>query len=112
MTEPLSDKEIPFFYLSEVGRKEKIRGYKHGRYRDRDLLYGTIEYRYPIWRRMDAAFFFDAGKVTPDISEGLPEGDLQYSYGMSLRLWSPGELISKLDIGKSRDIFFVYFNLN
>jgi outer membrane protein assembly factor BamA len=112
ITEPLSGKEIPFFYLSEIGRKEEIRGYDHGRFRDWDLLYGTVEYRYPVGRIIDLGLFFDAGKVTPDLSNGLPDGELQYAYGLSFRVWSPRALVTKMDIGWSREMFFIYFDLN
>ena len=51
-TKPLSGKKVPFYYLSELGETETIRGFKRGRFRDNDMVLGSLEYRYPIWREL------------------------------------------------------------
>ncbi|NIM18852.1 MAG: BamA/TamA family outer membrane protein [Candidatus Latescibacteria bacterium] len=112
MTESLSDREVPFFYLSEFGSQETIRGYDRGRFRDNDLILGSVEYRYPIWQRMDAILFFDAGKVAPDMFDDLSKGDLQYAYGGGFRIWSGEGLVMRIELGKGLDKFRFHFNLN
>ena len=44
-TQAIDNREIPFYRLCELGRKESIRGFTRGRFRDLDMLMGSIEYR-------------------------------------------------------------------
>ncbi len=113
MTEPVSSREIPFYYLSELGRSRTIRGFERGRFRERDMVLGSLEYRYPIWLRgIDALLFIDAGKVTPDIFNDISMNDFNVSYGTGIRIWSPEGLVSKLEIGWSDDGMRIHFGLN
>jgi len=113
MTEPVSSKEIPFYYLSELGRNGTIRGFERGRFRDRDMVLGSLEYRYPIWfPGIDALFFVDAGKVAPDIFNDNSGNKFNISYGTGIRIRSPKGLISKLEIGRGEDGIRIHFGLN
>jgi len=113
MTEPVSSRKIPFYYLSELGRNGTIRGFERGRFRDRDMVLGSLEYRYPIWfPGIDAVLFVDAGKVTPDIFNDNSGNKFNVSYGAGIRFRSPKGLISKLEIGRSKDGIRIHFGLN
>jgi len=113
MTEPFSRKKIPFYYLSELGRNGTIRGFERGRFRDRDMVLGSLEYRYPIWSRgMDALLFIDAGKITPDIFNDNSGNNFNISYGTGIRIWNRKGLVSKLEIGWSDDGVRIHFGLN
>ena len=113
MTEPISSRDIPFYYLSELGRSGTIRGFERGRFRDRDMVLGSLEYRYPIWSDgIDALLFIDAGKVTPDIFNDNSMNNFNVSYGTGIRIWSPEGLVSKLEIGWSDDGVRIHFGLN
>lgn len=116
MTEPLSDKVIPFYYLSELGRSETIRGFSRGRFRDRDMMFGAIEYRYPIMKRrqsnIDAFLFVDAGQVAADIINDIESDDIQIGFGGGIRLWSSESESLKLFIGKSKESFRFYLEMN
>ena len=113
ITEPVSSKEIPFYYLSELGRTGTIRGFERGRFRDRDMILGTLEYRYPVWiRGIDALFFIDAGKVSPNIFNDNSGNEFNVSYGTGFRIWSKEGLVSKLEIGWSDDGMRITFGLN
>ena len=113
MTEPVGNREIPFYYLSELGRNGTIRGFERGRFRDRDMVLGSLEYRYPIWfPGIDALLFVDAGKVTKDIFNDNSENNFNISYGTGIRIWSPNGLVSKLEIGWSKDGIRIHFGLN
>jgi len=116
MTEPLSDKAIPFYYLSELGRSETIRGFSRGRFRDRDMLFGSIEYRYPIMKKrqsnIDAFLFIDAGQVTADIINDIELDDIQIGFGGGVRLWSSESESLKLFVGKSKEQFRFYIEMN
>ncbi len=117
VTEPISDKGIPFYYLSKLGRHETIRGFRRGRFRDRDMLLGVVEYRYPIQhpirhRWADALLFVDAGKVSSDIFDDSSGDGFHVSYGAGIRVWSRRGLIARLEVGMSSDGFRVHFGLN
>ena len=112
VTEPFSDREIPFYYLGELGRGETIRGFSRGRFRDRDMVLASLEYRYPIRRRLDAMLFVDVGQVAFDIFSDLSTDDFEVGYGGGIRIWGAEGLVSMFVIGKSRDEFRIYFGLN
>jgi len=113
ITEPISSKEIPFYYLSELGRTGTIRGFERGRFRDRDMILGSLEYRYPVWiHGIDALFFIDAGKVSPNIFDDNSGNEFNVSYGTGFRIWTKEGLVSKLEIGWSDDGMRITFGLN
>lgn len=112
ITEALSDKKIPFYYLSEIGRQETVRGFRRGRFRGNDMLMGSLEYRYPIWHYFDAVLFADAGKVSEDIINDFSTDDLHVGYGGGMRIWGQSGMIAKFEIGNSKDGIRLYFELN
>ncbi len=111
-TEPFQDSQVPFFYLSELGRQETIRGFSRGRFRDRDYVLGSLEYRFPVSRGLDALLFVDGGQVSSDIYNKYSNENLETTYGGGLRFWSKNGLITQLLIGRSKDGIRVIFNLN
>lgn len=67
----------PFFNLSQLGGTKRLRGYPDGKYRDRHLLLGQAEWRFPIIWRFKGALFAATGAVFGTAGEGLrwrPEG--------------------------------------
>ncbi|NIM98008.1 MAG: BamA/TamA family outer membrane protein [candidate division Zixibacteria bacterium] len=116
MTESLSDGAVPFYHLSELGRSETIRGFSRGRFRDRDMLLGSVEYYYPIWQGrdngVDAFLFVDAGQVANNIMEDFNPDDLQVGFGGGLRF--SGELSEsvRVMVAKSKEGFRFYLDLN
>ena len=112
VTNPFSDREVPFYYLSELGRQESIRGFKRGRFRDRDMVLASAEYRYPIWEVADAMLFVDVGQVAEDIFSDLSTDDVEVGYGGGFRVWGDDGLITSFVIGRSDDGFRFYFGLN
>lgn len=112
VTEPLSDRAVPFYHLSELGRHETIRGFKRGRFRDFDMILGSFEYRYPVWFHTDIALFVDAGQVSGDIFNETSIGDFRVGYGFGIRFRGVEDLISIVEISKSRQHVRFYFALN
>lgn len=114
LTRTMPGRQVPFYYLAELGSQETIRGYTRGRFRDYDRLSGSLEYRYPIWNRrvrgIDAALFWDFGQVAPNLEKvALP--NLRLAYGAGLRFWSHGDLVAKLEVGFTGEGHRVIFNL-
>jgi outer membrane protein assembly factor BamA len=109
---PFSGKAIPFFFLSELGRRESIRGFTRGRFRDNDMLLASVEYRYPIWHAFDAVLFCDAGQVSPDITDTFAFDNFEFGFGGGIRVHSSRGLVLKLEIGVSVDRTRFYGVLN
>lgn len=111
-TEPLLDRSIPFYYLSDLGHQETIRGFRRGRFRDRDMAFASVEYRFPVAPVLDSFIFLDAGHVAKNLVKDFSTADLQYGYGWGVNIFSENRLAAQFVIGKSTDGFRVYFNFN
>ena len=114
VTEELSDdREIPFYYLSELGRWGTIRGFQRGRFRDEDFVLGSIEYRYPVYHDgVDVLIFFDAGQVSHGIFEELSADDFRAGGGFGVRFWNDNGPFLGFEVGRSPDGFRFHFELN
>ena len=117
ITESKSELRIPFYYLSELGRRETIRGFRRGRFRDEDMIMGSLEYRYPVMTRdnfelgVDAFFFIDAGQVAPDILSLFSMREFHVGFGGGLRIFSKNGRILHIILGKSSDGFRFYIGM-
>ncbi|MGK7393245.1 MAG: BamA/TamA family outer membrane protein [Candidatus Cyclobacteriaceae bacterium M3_2C_046] len=94
--------EVPFNQLALMGGESLMRGYYLGRYRDRKLLAGQVEYRwlpFPFSRRWGAAVYLSAGQVAPDISR-LSIQQFKPAGGAGLRflLFKKKDIFTRLDV--------------
>lgn len=113
ITRPLSGHTIPFYRLSELGEDETIRGFPRGRFRDRDRVYGSFEYRYPVHHRIDALWFVDAGQVAHDLTRDVHKDNLQVTWGGGFRIRnSDDEFLASLQVGFSSEGYRILFKLN
>ncbi|MBT3233502.1 MAG: BamA/TamA family outer membrane protein [Calditrichaeota bacterium] len=117
VTNPISGKEIPFYYMSSLGRTETIRGFERGRYRDRDMLVATAEYRWPVWRKweengIDAFLFVDSGQVMSSLYSTSRLDGFKTGYGFGFRLWSEEGLMGYIQAGWSEETFRFYVGVN
>lgn len=111
LTEPLdADKTIPFYYLSELGREESVRGFLRGRFRDENMVLGSAEYRFPIWEKLDTFMFYDTGKVFAD-SE-FSDAKWKSGYGLGFTFWGKTDVVTNAALGFSEDGLRFYFGLN
>jgi outer membrane translocation and assembly module TamA len=65
------------------------------------VLLVDAEYRLPISRRIDAALFYDAGRVAPDAGDLMQH--LVADYGVGVRLHSATHLLARLDVARGRE---------
>jgi hypothetical protein len=89
---------VPFTDLPRLGGPQQLRGYTRDRFRDRLVVLGTAEYRYPIWSDLSGFLFVDAGRVlagadhldnlvrSPDRLRVGGGGGLEMSQGNRFRL--------------------------
>ena len=75
-----------------------LRGFTDLRFRDRNAILGQAEYRWTVWKWIDATVFVDAGKVAPRAVE-LDIQNLKESYGFSLSYMQDGRARGRLDAG-------------
>jgi hypothetical protein len=112
------NKVIPFYLLSELGSDETIRGFSRDRYRDKDAVLASAEYRYPIWEdnpnSLDAFIFVDAGQVSDFIFENFKKGNTRFGYGLGFRFYNDekDDLMAKISFGFSKERFRVVFALD
>jgi outer membrane protein assembly factor BamA len=87
-TNPGWGQGVPFYYFAELGGDRDLRGFTTARFRDRDRLTWTVEWRYEAWRelqdrsRAEWFVFWDSGTVMPSIGEIT---SLRNDWGFGLR---------------------------
>ncbi len=115
VTRPLGDRDIPFYYLSEMGRFSTIRGLERGRYRDRDMVFGSLEYIYPIRMlrgdRINSVIFLDAGQAGNDLVSSLWFKDFVLTYGFGFQFSNKEGLIARLELGISPDGYKIHLKI-
>jgi len=104
MTDAGAGQQVPFYYQPTLGGSQQLRGFREFRFRDRNSLMMTAEYRWEASWMLDAAVFVDAGTVATERS-GLSLRNLDTSYGVGLRVHSNSAFVARLDLAFSRDGF-------
>ncbi len=116
LTQGFDDPDIPFYHLAELGSHGTIRGFTRGRFRDKDYVLGSAEYRYPVWipwaKVVDALIFVDGGQVANNIFEDGAIADWQVGYGGGFRFYSEVNLIASTEIAFSKEGYRFYLTLN
>ena len=93
---------VPFYMMPTLGGRNTLPGYNDYRFRDRNAASVGAEYRVPMFRRIDAALFADAGSVAPT-ARGLWQGRLEHDYGVGLRLHTTTKSIARVDVARGRE---------
>ena len=103
---------VPFYYMSQLGGQNLLRGYYQGRFRDKDLIAFQVEYRLPIVWKLGGVAFASIGQVA-DRLEQFAAGQFKYTMGVGLRyLFDRKEKIQvRADIGFGRDSTGFYFSI-
>jgi outer membrane protein assembly factor BamA len=89
---------VPFYFLPYVGGADTLRGFREFRFRDENILFFNVEYRWRAIKYLDIAPFFDAGEVRADW-EDIGPTDLKTSYGIGFRVNVEDRTIVRFDIG-------------
>jgi hypothetical protein len=94
--------EVPFYLMPTLGGRNTLRGYNDYRFRDRNAAFVSAEYRLPVFRKMDAAVFADAGSVAPTAG-GVWRERLEHDYGFGLRFHTATRSVARLDVSQGRE---------
>jgi hypothetical protein len=99
-TTSVSDgQHVPFFLLPDLGGAGELRGYSGYRFRDRNSIIFTGEYRWYVQEFVDMALFYDAGKVASRRGD-LDFDDLKSDVGIGIRFHGPQTTVLRLDLAK------------
>jgi hypothetical protein len=101
----------PFEAMSDMGGGRLGRGYFGGRFRDRHLLFGQVEYRAHVWWRVGVAAFGGAGQVAHALAD-MEAGQWRVFGGGGLRFLIDEDAGASLrfDVGFGADSLGVYFD--
>ena len=90
------DQTMPFYLMPSLGGNDSLRGFREYRFRGPHALMLQGEYRFEIWSGLDAALFYDAGKVAMQ-RQDLDFNDLESDYGFGFRFNTDNGLIFRVD---------------
>ncbi|GIU19887.1 MULTISPECIES: BamA/TamA family outer membrane protein [unclassified Shewanella] len=105
-----TDGDVPWNMLPDLGGSGAMRGYIKGRYRDKQMMMGQVEYRLPIFQRYGMVFWGGVGSVADKMSD-LNE-ELLTSYGTGFRFKIKDNINLRLDIGVGENETNFYLNVN
>lgn len=108
-----SSGDVPFNELALLGGNELMRGYREGRYVDRHLIAGQMEYRKSFGdSRWGAVAFLGGGDVSNAVS-GFKLKNFRPNYGAGIRfkLDKTENLNLRFDYGIGQDSNYFYFTI-
>jgi hypothetical protein len=109
--DPTGDSDaIPFYRLPESSNENRFAAYSSGRYRDRRLLLGQLEYRWIVWERLWAVALAQRGVVANEPGR-IRYDQMHESYGGSLRYRLSDARTARLEAAKGSEGWNVYLDL-
>ncbi len=112
--------KVPWPELSQIGTPFDLRGYRWGRYRDRSMLFGILEYRHMFMRNsprkdgsMMSRFGFVGWMATGSIAHDFPSFENWLpNAGVGLRYEVQTRMNARLDFGIGEDSVAFYISFN
>lgn len=80
--------QVPFWQMAVLDSGSPLRGFQSGRFRDLSSMIFNAEYRYPLWKMIDGAIFYDTGRVFHSIQD-MSLSKIKYSAGAGFSLRIP-----------------------
>lgn len=93
---------VPYFLMPDLGGSSELRGYPSWRFRDRNRMLLTGEYRWMASQFIDMVLFVDAGKVAARTRD-LDLSGLKRAYGIGARLHTPAATFVRFEVARTSD---------
>lgn len=93
-------KNVPFYFLNQLGSDQMMRGYYQGRFRDRELLASQFEYRWLFFPRLGLAVFGGEGQVFGTTKFSVGEFKPNYGFGGRYMFDLKSHLTIRIDYGR------------
>jgi hypothetical protein len=87
---------VPFYLMPTLGGNDTLRGFRSYRFRGPHAMLLQAEYRWELWSGLDAALFYDAGKVAMQRAD-LDFKRLEDDYGFGFRFNTNTGVIMRVD---------------
>ena len=100
--------DAPYFEMSLLGGGWTLRGYKADRFVDNTMALVSMEYRFPIIRKLGGVLFIDSGRVWPSLNDFSLTGWHQ-NVGVGLRYYLVN-FVARFDLGYSTEGTRIFFN--
>ena len=98
--DPDPGSEVPFYLMRTLGGGNTLRGFREFRFRDRNRMHLSAEYRWEASPVLEFALFYDTGKVFSD-SDDFNFGHLEDSIGFGARFKTGGSTAMRVEVADS-----------
>ncbi len=116
----IGNDEVPWTEMSQLGTPFDLRGYLWGRYRDKNMILGILEYRHMLMRKtprkdgsMMSRFGFVSWLATGSVGNNFTELDHWLpNAGVGLRFEVQKRMNARIDFGIGNDTSALYISFN
>ena len=110
LIEDLSETDVPFTELPQLGGNEVMRGYLPRRFIGKNAVALTGTYRYPVWSLLDAEVFGSIGNTfgAPDVVDGVAivgDGSQKFSFK---RLYAAGGIGLRTNVDRDASLSILF----
>jgi outer membrane protein assembly factor BamA len=95
-----AEQDVPHFLMPSLGGSRTLRGYPAWRFRDRNRVLLTGEYRWTAGPFVDMALFLDAGRVTERAAD-LASGRFTRTYGVGVTLHTMTSTLARVEVART-----------
>jgi hypothetical protein len=108
---PASEGSVPAVLLPDLGGSHTLRGYAGWRFRDRNRLHLTGEYRWKAGHFVDMALFVDAGQVASRFSD-LDVRKFHKTYGIGMSFHTPISTVTRIEVARTSEATSLLFSFS
>jgi ATP:ADP antiporter, AAA family len=111
ITQSAGASDMPYFLMPDLGGSDTLRGYPSWRFRDRNRLLLSGEYRWTAGPFADMAIFLDAGQVAPRAA-AFAISQFTKTYGVGLTLHTMTTTVTRVDLARTPEGNSVVFSFS